>query len=385
MKKSWILFLFVAAIFLFIFWQWDQFRSTAVSPTTVLPLQSEADLSGFSQATEPNNVIFPRDFGPHEDYQTEWWYYTGNLTADTGEEFGYQLTFFRRALTPEEIANDDSSWRSNQIYFAHFTVTDVDGQAFYPHERFSRAGAGLAGAQAVPYAVWLENWSAREIEPGVVRLFAEAEDVTLDLKLTQSLEPILHGEGGLSQKGATEGTASYYYSLVQQPTNGTVRVGENSYNVSGKSWKDHEYSTQALSPNVIGWDWFSLQLDNGQSLMFFQIRNEDGSIEPFSSGSFIDVDGTVTPLTIDDWQLEVTDTWESPANGAEYPAGWNIRIPSLEIELEGRPLLANQELNVVTTYWEGATEFNGTVAGQPVTAKGYIELTGYAESMNGRL
>ena len=385
MKKSWILFLFVAAIFLFFFWQWDQFRNTAVSPTTVLPLQSEADLSGFSQATEPNNVIFPRDFGPHEDYQTEWWYYTGNLTADSGEEFGYQLTFFRRALTPEEIANDDSSWRSNQIYFAHFTVTDVDGQAFYPHERFSRAGAGLAGAQAVPYAVWLEDWSAREIEPGVVRLFAEAEDVTLDLKLTQSLDPILHGEGGLSQKGAKEGTASYYYSLVQQPTNGTVRVGENSYNVSGKSWKDHEYSTQALSPDVIGWDWFSLQLDNGQSLMFFQIRNEDGSIEPFSSGSFIDVDGSVTPLTIDDWQLEVTDRWESPANGAEYPAGWNIRIPSLEIELEGRPLLANQELNVVTTYWEGATEFSGTVAGQPVTAKGYIELTGYAESMNGRL
>ena len=385
MKKSWILFLLVAALFLFIFWQWDQLRNRTVSPTTVLPLQSETDLSGFSQAMEPNNVIFPRDFGPHEDYQTEWWYYTGNLTANTGEEFGYQLTFFRRALSANELTEDESRWRSNQIYFAHFTITDVNGEAFYPHERFSRAGAGLAGAQAAPYAVWIENWSAREIEPGVVRLFAEAEDVSLDLQLTQTLDPILHGQGGLSQKGAEAGTASYYYSLVQQPTTGTVRIGEKNYTVSGKSWKDHEYSTQALSPDVIGWDWFSLQLDNGQSLMFFQIRNEDGTIEPFSSGSFIDTDGTVTPLTIDDWQLEVTDNWTSPVNNAEYPAGWIIRAPSLDIELEGRPLLANQELNVTTTYWEGATEFAGMVAGQPVTAKGYIELTGYAESMNGRL
>lgn len=386
MRKSWIGFIFLAGLFLLVVWLWDQRSNTAVSTTTFLPLLSEEDTANFSKATEPNNITFPRDFGAHNDYQTEWWYYTGNLTADSGEEFGYQLTFFRRALT-DDTENEfaEADWRSNQAYMAHFTVTDVNSNAFYPHERFSRSAAGLAGAQAEPYAVWLENWSAREIAPGIVRLFAQSDAVTLDLELKQSLEPILHGEGGLSQKGAALGTASYYYSLVQQPTTGTIQIGENSYTVQGKSWKDHEYSTQALGPEVIGWDWFSLQMDNGQSLMFFQIRNEDGSIEPFSSGSFIDVDGSVTPLTTDDWQLEVTETWQSPTNGAEYPAGWIIRIPTLDIELEGRPLIANQELNVSITYWEGATRFNGTIKGMPVVAKGYIELTGYAQSMNGRL
>lgn len=376
---------FILVAVLLLFWLWDARRDTAVTNTSLLPFLSEEASAGFARATEPDNITFPQDYGPHNEYQTEWWYYTGNLTADSGEEFGYQLTFFRRALTPEEIAASENDWRTNQVYLAHFTITDVNGEMFYPHEKFSRGGAELAGAQAEPYAVWLENWSAKEVRPGVVRLFAESDAVALDVELTQTLDPILHGAGGLSQKGAETGTASYYYSLVQQPTTGTMRINETTYKVSGKSWKDHEYSTNALSPDVIGWDWFSLQLDNGQSLMFFQIRNKDGSLEPFSGGSFIDVDGTVTHLTLDDWQLEVTDSWTSPANGATYPAGWIIRIPSLDIELSGRPLLANQELNVSTTYWEGATEFSGSVAGEPVTAKGYIELTGYAQSMNGRL
>ncbi len=385
MKRFLIVGLGLIGVLLVVLW-WNARRDTAVSNTTLLPLLSEETSAGFARATEPNNITFPQDYGPHNEYQTEWWYYTGNLTADSGEEFGYQLTFFRRALTPEEMSDtSDNNWRTNQVYLAHFTITDVNGEMFYPHEKFSRGGADLAGARAEPYVVWLENWSAKEVRPGVVRLFAESNAVTLDVELTQMFDPILHGAGGLSQKGAKVGTASYYYSLVQQPTTGTIRIKDTSYNVSGRSWKDHEYSTNALSPDVIGWDWFSLQLDNGQSLMFFQIRNKDGSLEPFSGGSFIDADGAVTSLSLDDWQLEVTDSWTSPTNGAEYPAGWIMRIPSLDIELSGRPLLANQELNVSTTYWEGATTFSGTVAGQPVIAKGYVELTGYAQSMNGRL
>ncbi len=386
MKKIGIVILLVVGLLLGLFWWrggWE--KDTAVSPPALLPLTNASANDAFTQATEPNQITFPQDYGPHDEYQTEWWYYTGNVTAEDGEEFGYQLTFFRRALTADQEETTDNAWRSNQIYLAHFAITDVQGEAFYPQERFSRGSAGLAGAQAEPYAVWLENWSAREVRPGVVRLFAETEEVTLDVELTQTLDPVLHGAGGLSQKGADVGNASYYYSLVQQPTTGTIRVGDQSYTVTGKSWQDHEYSTSALGENTVGWDWFSLQLDNGQSLMFFQIRNEDGSIDPFSSGTFIDADGSLTPLGVEDWQLEVTERWTSPANGAEYPAGWLIRIPSLEIELEGRPYLANQELNLSTTYWEGATQFSGTVAGQAVTAKGYVELTGYAESMNGRL
>ena len=366
-----------------VWWNFGVGSETAVAEATFL--QVAEDTTGFARATEPNNIEFPRDLGPHDDYQTEWWYYTGNLADENGRQFGYQFTIFRRALTPDEVVDAASDWRSNQVYLAHFTVSDVANEAFYPHERFSRGAAGLAGAQADPYRVWLEDWSVEELPSGEVRLLADGGDVALDLLLTQTLPPILHGDGGLSAKGPEPGNASYYYSQVRQETRGTVRIGEETIGVTGLSWKDHEYSTSALSEGAIGWDWFSMQFDNGSSLMFFQIRREDGTLEPFSSGSFIAADGTVTHLTREDWSLAVLDEWTSATSGATYPAGWRIEIASLDLVLEGRPLMPNQELNVSTVYWEGASQFSGTLAGQPVSALGYVEMTGYFATMNGRI
>ncbi|MFZ0544299.1 MAG: lipocalin-like domain-containing protein [Candidatus Promineifilaceae bacterium] len=369
------------------FW-WQSAGETAGSTaTSLIPLLAQTDTAGFARATEPNNVIFPRDLGPHNDYQTEWWYYTGNLETAEGRPFGFQLTFFRRALTPDEIGSqaDGSDWRTNQVYLAHFTISDIKADTFYPTERFSRGAADLAGAQAQPYRVWLENWSAEAVNDNQVRLFAQTDQVTLDLILTQTLPPILHGDGGLSPKGPEPGNASYYYSIVQQQTAGTVTVGEESFDVTGLAWKDHEYSTSALSADAVGWDWFSLQFDDGSALMFFQIRQADGRLEPASSGTFIYPDGTTRTLDREAWQLTVTDTWVSPESGAEYPAGWQISIPELALEIEGRPFMNNQELNVSTTYWEGAVQFSGTIDGRSVEAKGYIELTGYAEAMTGRI
>ena len=366
-----------------VLWNFGAGSETAVAEATFL--QVAEDTTGFARATEPNNIQFPRDLGPHDEYQTEWWYYTGNLADENGRQFGYQFTIFRRALTLDTVEDAASDWRSNQVYLAHFTVSDVANEVFYPHERFSRGAAGLAGAQAAPYRVWLEDWSVEEMPSGEVRLLVDAGDVALDLILTQTLPPILHGDGGLSAKGPEPGNASYYYSQVRQETRGTVRIGEETIDVTGLSWKDHEYSTSALSEGAIGWDWFSMQFDNGSSLMFFQIRREDGTLEPYSSGSFIAADGTVTHLTREDWSLAVLDEWTSPTSGATYPAGWRIEIESLDLLLEGRPLMPNQELSVSTVYWEGASEFSGTLAGQPVSALGYVEMTGYFATMNGRI
>jgi predicted secreted hydrolase len=387
MKRMLILFLIIVLLAAGYFWWQSDGEAADVTTTSLIPLLSEANTAGFAQATKPDNIIFPRDLGPHDEYQTEWWYYTGNLETAEGRPFGFQLTFFRRALSPEEAADidSDSEWRTNQIYLAHFTISDIEGNAFYPAERFSRGAADLAGAQAEPYRVWLENWFAEAIGPDQVRLFAQTEEVTLDLTLTQTLPPILHGDGGLSPKGPEAGNASYYYSIIQQKAAGQVVVGEDRYDVTGLAWKDHEYSTSALSAGAVGWDWFSLQLDDGSALMFFQVRLADGRLEPASSGTFIYPDGTFRTLDREGWQLAITDTWISPNSKAEYPAGWQIRIPELALEIEGRPLMDNQELNVSTTYWEGAVEFSGTIGGQSVGAKGYIEMTGYAESMNGRL
>ena len=387
------------------FWQRSSKSTVGNSETSLVPLLSEAGPAGFTRAILPGAVEFPRDLGPHDDYQTEWWYYTGILETDTGRPFGFQLTFFRRALAPPADLQADceegvdsgelrtssiacplvSEWRTNQVYLAHFTISDIGADTFYPFERFSRGAVGLAGAMAEPYRVWLENWQVAQIGAGELRLVAQSDDVALDLVLTESLPPILHGDGGLSPKGPEPGNASYYYSIVQQRAEGTITLKQEEFTVSGMAWKDHEYSTSALSPGAVGWDWFSIQLDDGSALMFFQIRNEHGGLEQSSSGTYISPDGSTKSLDREAWDLEVFDTWSSPSSGIEYPAGWRITIPGLDLELTGRPLMANQELNVSTTYWEGATSFEGVVNGQAVTGQGYVELTGYGDSMSGRL
>ncbi len=350
--------------------------AAAANAAELIPLLQDTGATGYALVTEPDAVTFPTDLGPHPNYRTEWWYYTGNLQTAAGRDFGFQLTFFRRALTAEETAAAND-WQTRQVYMAHFTVSDVADEAFYPAERFSRGAAGLAGAQAEPYEVWLENWFAREQPDGRVRLFAESEDVMLDLVLSQTMDPVLHGAGGLSQKGPETGNASYYYSFVQQPAVGTIRVGEAVYDVTGRAWKDHEWSTRALSGDAIGWDWFSLQLDNGGALMFFQGRNRFGGLEPFSAGTYVAPNGSITPLELGDWSLTVQDTWPSPATGIEYPVAWEIAIPQLDLALSGRALMPNQELIVSYTYWEGAVRYTGSLAGEPLTANGYVEMTGY--------
>jgi predicted secreted hydrolase len=341
--------------------------------------------SAFKKAIKPQTWKFPQDLGAHNEYQTEWWYYTGNLETAEGRPFGFQLTFFRQALTAQPISSE-SHWRSNQIYSAHFTISDIHDRHFYPYERFSRGNVDLAGAEIAPYHVWLENWAATELESGKVRLQAESTEAALDLVVEQTLPPILHGDQGLFIKGIEPGNASYYYSLVQQPTAGTIKVNGKTYTVTGLTWKDHEYSTSALSPGTVGWDWFSMQFENGSALMLYLLRRDDGTLQSTSAGTFIEPDGTMRSLTQHDWTVDVLDTWKSPTSKAVYPARWTIAIPKLDLTVQGKPMMPNQELNTSTaTYWEGAVAFEGTVHQQPLQGKGYVELTGYADRLDSLL
>ena len=338
----------------------------------------------FKRADGPVSLVFPQDFGPHPEFQTEWWYYTGNLATDDGRRFGYQLTIFRRALLPQEVlVPRQSNFATEQIYLAHFAITDVNGKKHSEFERFARGAGGLAGAQAVPYRVWVEDWAIEEVDSTTTRLRANHGGLSLDLLLADEKGPVLHGISGYSQKGPNPGNASYYYSQTRLTTQGTVTVADQTFTVSGFSWKDHEYSTSALSADQVGWDWFALQLDDGTELKVFHIRKIDGSIDPYSSGSFIDRNGSLTPLAEADFEIVVSDRWESPANGALYPSRWTVSVPSLGIELEIAPYLPDQEMNVSYNYWEGAVYFSGTRAGNPVSGSGYVELTGYAGSMAG--
>ncbi len=359
-------------------------KPPATPTASQLPGLSGETASGFARVQPGQRLSFPEDHGPHLDYQTEWWYYTGNLKAlsPSQRHFGYQLTFFRRALLPAaERTSRASRWAADQIYLAHFALTDVRAERYHAFERFARGAVDLAGAQSQPYRVWLEDWHAQETTDGATRLQARQGTIAIDLHLADAKGPVLQGLDGYSQKGPDPGNASMYYSLTRLAISGAVTTEEGSFQVTGLGWMDHEFSTSALSPEQIGWDWFALQLSDTSELMVFHIRRADGSVDPFSSGTFVAPDGRPTRLGREDFVLAVTDTWRSPRSEAVYPSGWTLDVPQLDLSLRIRPYLRDQELNVSYTYWEGAVGIEGERAGQSVQGSGYVELTGYAASM----
>ena len=360
----------------------------------VIALNSPDGAAGFARADHVRQFVFPDDQGPHPEFQTEWWYYTGNLETASGRHFGYQLTFFRRALTPT-VGTRASDWATNQIYFAHFALTDVQANEHFATERFSRGAAGLAGATGSPHRVWLEDWEIKQaplpsasvpgsapgaLQPPSYGLQMRAQDSGHALALTlRSPKPqVLHGDQGLSQKTNAVGNASYYASLTDLETEGHLTVNGQTFDVHGLSWMDQEFGTTFLGPDAVGWDWFSVQLSDRRELMFFQIRQKNGSIEPLSNGTLVNPDGSTRHLTREQVSVEVLDRWTSPVSHAVYPGRWKISIPSANIDLTLRPYIPDQEMRVSFTYWEGAVEISGTSVGSPVKGSGYVELTGYA-------
>ncbi len=344
------------------------------------------DTSAYARAIEPYDWQFPADYGAHPDFQTEWWYYTGNLATDSGRRFGYQFTIFRRAISPQVYASD-SEWRADQIYLVHFTVSDIESEHFYDEERYSRGGAGLAGATADPrYRVWLEDWQilAQNDDATLTTITADAGDFAIDLQLEQVKAPALQGDNGLSAKSDEPGNASYYYSLSRLVTQGQIRIGTETFEVSGNTWQDHEFSTSALGSTALGWDWFGLIFDDNRELMIGQIRQADGSTEPAFGGLLIEPDGSTRYLSSADFDIESTDTWTSPHTNAVYPSGWDVTVigsdDSAPLSFTLTPLMLDQELHSgAIAYWEGAVQISGDVSGY-----GYAELTGYVDAMTGR-
>lgn len=360
--------------------------STQAAPETVLEFDDQIPEQDFRRAIGVQDFEFPEDHGPHFEYQTEWWYYTGNLISEEGRRFGFQFTVFRRGLAPGAPPQGDSL-STNQVYFAHLALTDAANQRHYFDERFSRGSDGLAGARSEPFAAWVEDWRVDAVERGAehVLVSAATEEVEVDLNL-QAIKPIVkHGNEGLSAKSAEIGNASYYLSYTRMRTTGTLRIGEQSFSVSGLSWFDHEWSTSVLGESAVGWDWFGLQLDDGRELMLYFIRLSDGTIDPVSGGTYVDADGHTVSLKASEIQLQTLKSWTSEESGVQYPSGWTINLPSLGIELTVEPFIENQELRVSFTYWEGAVRVSGVQDGKILTGSGYVELTGYSESMEGVL
>jgi len=364
--------------------------------------------AGFARALAPRAFQFPEDHGPHPAFRSEWWYVTGNLSGPAAEPFGFQLTIFRSALGAPDAqraistSGAASAWRTEQVYMGHLALTDGKRGAFHAFERFARGALGLAGATAKPFRVWLEDWEiagpvgeAADIFP--LQLRAAEQGIGVSLRLSPAKPLVLQGDAGLSQKGPEPGNASYYYSFTRLEASGEIQLGGQTARVEGLAWLDREWSTSALSPGQVGWDWFALQLDDGSDFMYYQLRRGDGSPDPHSQGILVgpgreasasgsrsdsnsDSDAaSISRLESEQVELTVLDRWSSPLDGSAYPSGWRIAVPSEDLVLDVTPLLRDQELDLSFRYWEGAVRVAGTHRGRALRGKGYVELTGYTD------
>jgi len=347
--------------------------------------------SAYLPVNGPCNPVFPRDHGPHPGYRNEWWYYTGNLQAASGERFGFQLTFFRRQISPPGSTDGwpqpPSPWRTDQIYFAHAALSDLDSARFHQSEIVARGAMNLAGSSQHQdtTAVFVRNWQL-SIQGHDHHLMAATTDgFRIDLGLKEAKPPVPHGLAGYSRKGSTPERASCYYSISRLTVSGTVFTGDREFPVQGIAWMDHEYGSASLEPSLVGWDWFSLQLEDNTELMIYLLRQQDGVNHPASSGTYVEAGGQAHHLPAEAFSVEVLDYWVSPKSGARYPHLWHIKVPQHRLDFAVTPALDNQEMittgSAGTTYWEGAVTVKTAGGSSGHAGVGYVELTGYAGPM----
>lgn len=335
-------------------------------PACIVTLLMQLPGAGFDyRAALPGySYQFPRDHFEHEDFRTEWWYYTGNVSGTHGERYGFELVFFR--MGNRHSTGNPSAWTAQDLYLAHAALTDIHGKQFRYEERVNRAGPGVAGASFGKQRVWNGNWSATwSGDQQTVEAVTDAFRFHLELKPEKPF--VIQGENGISQKAEGKGRASYYVSFPLLAVAGNI----NGAPVKGQAWMDHEWFTEQLAPDEVGWDWFSVQLDDHTELMLFELRRKDGSIDPYSSGTFIDATGKTIHLRREDFSLEPVTRWK------KYPVEWRIKVPSRKIDITCKAVIQDQELQSKqggTTYWEGAVDYRGSHAGV-----GYLEMTGYGE------
>jgi predicted secreted hydrolase len=351
-------------------------------------LTSPAHLAAgeFRQALPGYAFSFPRDHYAHEDFRTEWWYHTGRLRTKSGDVYGYQVTFFRSGLA--EARNSPSRWAAKNLYLAHFAVSDIPRKAFRYSERLNRAAMGQAGTSETEFRVWVGDW-ALSGDGTRQQIKVKDGEFAVDLSLASLKPPVVHGENGVSQKGDGRGHASHYYSLTRLTTDGTLTVRGKPLEVAGLSWMDHEFGSTELGPDQVGWDWFSLQFDDGTDVMLSIIRKDDGKPDPHSAGTQVGNDGRIVRLRQQDFTVEVLDRWVSPHSRGVYPMKWRLRAPALGLDVTVSPAFPDQELNTAKStqviYWEGAVRADGTLSGRPARAHGYVEMTGYAAPFRKRL
>lgn len=343
-----------------------------------------SDARTFKQALPGYQFQFPRDFASHEDFKTEWWYYTGHLKGDNGQTYGYELTFFRTGVN-ETKAGDTHPWKLDDIYFTHFAVSDLQKKKFVYFEKMNRGGIGPADASSENLAVKNENWFVEQLGDRTI-LRADGGGYSIHLALDSQKPPAVHGKDGVSQKASCKGCASHYFSQTRLATSGYLYVDKKPVKVTGLSWMDHEFGSNQLTSEQVGWDWYSIQLNNNTEIMLYVMRNNTGGIDTNSSGTVIYPDGKTKHLQLADFSVKALDHWLSPKTKGNYPMGWSVEIPSLKCKLKVTPAFPEQELATTkstgVTYWEGASKVDGTINDAKIDGEAYVEMTGYSEKFH---
>jgi predicted secreted hydrolase len=371
--------------------------ATALAPATATPPRSPSPADTTWRLAAPDyRWSFPRDHYAHDSYRAEWWYFTGTLASEEkpARRFGYQLTFFRIALPRgAEEAGAGSAWAASHVVMAHFALGEIDGSRHHFSEVVSRASPLLGGfgapgdariawcrAPAGTDAVW-----SLELDGAAFRFAAgdSARGIALSLRAEPAKPIVFQGPNGLSRKSA-EGAASLYYSYTRMATSGALTARGVTQEVRGESWMDREFGSSLLGERQVGWDWFSLRLEDGRDLMLYSLRRADGSAD-WRSATLVARDGRARYLKGDEWRVRSKRTWRSADKEATYPAQWDVEVPTEGLRLEVVPEFADQEnrsrLIPGLRYWEGAVDVRDP-QGRSI-GRGYVELTGYGKE--GRL
>ena len=333
-------------------------------------LGSGPEGAAFARADAPRRFSFPADHGAHPAFRSEWWYLTVALEDGRGREFGVQFTVFRQALYPGGPADDP--WRNGQAYLGHLAVTDVAAGLHRAAERLSRGHPALAGARTFDgggFSVWLEGWQLAGAGDSL-KLEATAGDFAVSLQLAPTRPIVLQGDAGLSAKGP--GQASYYYSIPRLQATGRLRIDGDEHAVKGLGWLDREWSTSVLGAHQAGWDWFALMLDNGEDIMAFQLRRDDGTRDPYDHGVLVDAGGRARHLAPGDFSLEPLEYWRDE-RGTQWPVRWALAVGERRW-LVSAPV-RDQRMDTLLTYWEGLVHVLDERGHR--SGRGYMELTGY--------
>jgi predicted secreted hydrolase len=336
--------------------------------------------------TELDPVELPRDLSAHLNAQTEWWSYTGHFQTDAGKQFGFELVFFKRRTDLDKFSVIPLRLIGNPIYFAHFALTDCDEKKFRYAHRKSANGFfdSPASASEKHFHLRLGDWSLRESHGTHILRATTSGDTVFEAALKPKKSVVLNGKAKDGVSFKDEGQASRYFSYTRMEMEGDLITGGTAEHFSGSAWMDREFGTWTPTEKQKGWDWFSVQLDNDCELMCYQLRDGEGGVSDFSSGTYVNENGEFEPLSHEDFTIEPTGFWKSPHTQATYPSGWKVKAPKYGLDLKIDPVMSDQEIDsrgtTMIVYWEGACEVVGKAGERDIAGRAYVELVGYDRS-----